>query len=144
MFLLDVSVLIALVDPGHRFHQSATEWFAGRVHEGWATSPLTENALLRILSSPGYPRSLGGPADVRRILLQLRSAKGFEFWPDEVTFADRSLFPSLTAAGSKQLTDLYLLGLAVRRSARFATFDNRVPANVVAAGETAVEIIPVR
>ena len=143
MHLLDVNVLIALADGSHSFHQSATQWLAERVDEGWATCPLTENGLLRILSTPAYPSSPGGPAEVRRILDRLRAAKGFQFWPDEVSFADTLLFPTLTDVSPRQLTDIYLLGLAVRRGARFATFDNHVPPGAVAGGDAATTIIPV-
>jgi hypothetical protein len=139
--LLDVNVLIALVDSGHPFHSQAKEWLGARLETGWATCPLTENALLRILGAPSYPRSPGGPSDVRRLLDQLRRVRGFEFWPDEVSFADTSLFSSLSGVTAKQLTDIYLVGLAVRRSGRFVTFDNRVSSRAVSGGDQAIEII---
>ena len=48
--LLDASVLIALFDLAHVHHEVAHDWFADNRGRGWATSPLTENALLRIVS----------------------------------------------------------------------------------------------
>jgi toxin-antitoxin system PIN domain toxin len=142
-YLLDVNVLIALADCGHEFHRAARKWRDDHVHLGWATCPLTENALLRILAQRGYVRSLGSPEQVLPMLRALRFGKGHEFWSDEVTFADATLFPSLGGVSPTQLTDIYLVGLAVRRGARFATFDNRVPAGVIAGGDAAIEIIPV-
>jgi predicted nucleic acid-binding protein len=54
-YLLDVNVLIALFDPSHVHHDAAHGWFSNSRSKGWATCPLTENAVVRILSSPSYP-----------------------------------------------------------------------------------------
>jgi predicted nucleic acid-binding protein len=53
--LLDVNVLIALLDADHSLHRRASEWFAGRARAGWASSPITENGCVRVMSHPGYP-----------------------------------------------------------------------------------------
>ena len=140
--LLDVNVLVALADPGHEFHAAATAWQHRERRLRWATSPLTENALLRILSQPCYPRSLGSPAAVLPLLLALRRARGHEFWPDDVSLAQAALFPSLAGLRGPHLTDVYLLGLAVKRKGRFVTFDARVPADSVAGGPAALVLLP--
>ena len=53
--LLDVNVLIALFDPAHIHHETAHNWFGLNRRYRWATRPLTENAFVRVLSSPAYP-----------------------------------------------------------------------------------------
>ncbi len=50
--LLDVNVLIALLDRRHVHHEAAHGWFATAQADGWATCPLTQNAVLRILGQP--------------------------------------------------------------------------------------------
>ena len=50
-FLLDINVLIALIDPAHVQHDRAHRWFAGRGQKAWATCPLTENGVLRIVGN---------------------------------------------------------------------------------------------
>ena len=55
--LLDVNVLVALFDPDHIHHDDAHEWFGENRQDGWATSPLTELALARILANPVYTRA---------------------------------------------------------------------------------------
>ena len=60
--LLDVNVLVALFDPSHVHHTAAHDWFADRGEEGWATCPITENGLLRIVGHPKYPNSPGPPS----------------------------------------------------------------------------------
>ena len=102
-YLLDVNVLIALADAGHQFHDAARQWRDSHVHLGWATCPLTENALLRIMAQSSYPRSFGSPEQALPILRALRLATGHEFWPDEVTLADTALFPVLTGISSPNL-----------------------------------------
>jgi uncharacterized protein len=114
--LLDASVLIALGDAGHEHEAAALRFFQHEaVPGGWATCPLTENAFLRILSQPSYLRTLGSPIGARRVLLRLIASPGHEFWSDDVSLSDIRLFPTLPA--SKHLTDLYLLGLAVKHGA---------------------------
>ena len=59
---LDASVLIALGDAGHVHEAAALRVFERKaVPGGWATCYMTENAFLRILSHPSYPRTLGTP-----------------------------------------------------------------------------------
>lgn len=52
IFLLDVNVLIALVDPAHVQHDQAHDWFSRIGRKGFATCPLTENGLIRIVGHP--------------------------------------------------------------------------------------------
>jgi len=139
--LLDINVLIALCDPAHAFHQSAWAWFKPLTRKGWATCPLTENGLLRILGHPSYPHGPGSPVLVREMLVHLRQYAGYRFWPDDVTFSDQTLFPSLQGLLHPQLTDVYLLGLAARHHGLLATFDSRIPAAAVRENPS-LEFIP--
>ena len=139
--LLDASVLIPLGDAGHEQEAAALRFFENEaVPGGWATCPLTENAFLRILSQPSYPRTLGSPGEARRILNRLLAAPGHQFWADDVSLMDARIFPTLPA--SKHLTDLYLLGLAVKHGGRFATFDQNIDASLIPGGPQAFYLIP--
>ena len=57
--LLDVNVLIALLDENHINHEKVSVWLDNHIEHGWASSPLTQNGCVRILSQPGYPNTLG-------------------------------------------------------------------------------------
>jgi toxin-antitoxin system PIN domain toxin len=133
--LLDVSVLLALVDPAHVHHNRAHGWLDAR-RQGirWATCALTENGFCRISSSPAYPGHVAPGAAVR-LLNQLRTGlHGHEFWPCSLSLTDRARFDLDVVQGAKQLTDIYLLGLAVARKGIFATFDRRTrPSHAVGA-----------
>lgn len=143
MVLLDANVLLALADAGHEFHLRAWAWFRPLAKSGWATCPLTENALLRIMGQPSYPNGPGSPEQVLPLLTQMRTAVGHHFWPDAISFTDSEIFGSLHKLSPRQLTDVYLLGLARHHSARFATFDSRIQAEAVIESTAHLEVIPI-
>jgi uncharacterized protein len=91
-FLLDVNVLIALVDPAHVQHDPAHDWFARVGHRSFATCPLTENGLVRIVGHPKYPNSPGPPSVVVQSLVAIRKLRGHRFWPDQISVADETFF----------------------------------------------------
>lgn len=132
--LLDVNVLIALLDADHSLHASATQWFAGHARGGWASCPITQNGCIRIMSHPGYPNALSVRAVMER--LTEASASAFhEFWPDDVSLLDATVADSARIHGPRQLTDLYLLALAVRHDGQFITFDTSVTVDAVRRAE---------
>lgn len=53
--LLDVNVPVAFFDPDHVHHEAAHGRFAENRESGWATCPLTENGVVRILANPAKP-----------------------------------------------------------------------------------------
>lgn len=139
--LLDVSVLIALIDPAHTEHLTAHAWFANEHQAGWATCPLTENGALRILSNPKYPNSPGAPAQVLPALHSLLSQPGHVFWPDDISLLSDRLIAQDRLLTSGQLTDTYLLALAVSNGGRLATFDRRLAPGAVKGGKAALHLI---
>jgi toxin-antitoxin system PIN domain toxin len=123
--LLDVNVLIALLDAGHVHHTAASQWLHVNIGNGWASCPLTQNDTLRILSTDAYPR----PQPVAAVAARLAEATGMqhhEFWPDEISVLDPARFDQGRWLGSRQITDAYLLALAVQRNGRFVTLDRNV------------------
>ena len=128
--LLDVNVLIALFDETHIHHDIAHDWFASDGAAGWSTCAITENGFLRILS---HPRALV-EQDRDTLLESLRTfcgRRGHTFWSDNVSLRDETLFDPSVIVSHRQLTDVYLLGLAVRLKGRFATFDGSIPRKAV-------------
>ena len=140
--LLDVNVLVALHDPAHPNHEDAHRWFGRNRKPGWATCPVTVNGCVRVLSNPAYPTVTAAPAEVASRLRVLCTDPGHEFWTDSVSLLDESLFRPQAIAGHQQITDIYLLGLAVRHGGRLATFDRSIPVKaVVGAGAAHLELI---
>lgn len=140
-YLLDVNVLIALIDPTHVNHEDAHVWFARDGHQSWATCPLTENGVVRILSHPKYPNSPGSPAVVGAVVARLRQHAGHVFWPDAISLLDPAHVDTSRLLSSGQVTDSYLLALAVAQGGRLATFDRRLLVTAVRGGEAALCVI---
>jgi len=123
--LLDVNVLIALLDEAHVAHDRATAWLRNDIEHGWASCPITQNGCIRVMSQPAYPGSIPA-AEVAARLADAASNRAHQFWPDEVSLLDAGVFNWSHVLGPRQVTDTYLLALAVRRQGRFITFDGRV------------------
>jgi uncharacterized protein len=124
--LLDVNVLIALLDSDHASHDSAIDWFAKQARAGWASCPITQNGCIRIMSNPGYPNPLPVQAVVQR-LAEACHQSIHEFWPDDVSLLDSNVADSTRIHGPRQLTDIYLLALAVKHAGMLVTFDSGIP-----------------
>ncbi len=140
-FLLDVNVLIALVDPAHVQHEQAHEWFAREGQQSFATCPITENGLLRIVGHPKYPNSPGVPAAVAALLVAVRAMPGHVFWADSISLADGAVVDASRLASHAQVTDSYLLALAKAHNGRLATFDRRLAVDAVAGGRDTLALI---
>jgi toxin-antitoxin system PIN domain toxin len=140
-YLLDVNVLIALIDPSHVQHDRAHDWFAATGRQAWATCPLTENGVLRIVGHPRYPNSPGTPAAVAELVAILRTLGSHEFWPDDVTLFENRRIDSARLLDSAQVTDSYLLALARAHGGQLATFDRYLVADAVIGGSQALHRI---
>jgi toxin-antitoxin system PIN domain toxin len=126
--LLDVNVIIALLDPDHVFHERAHVWWAANMKRGWASCPVTENGVVRIMSNPGYSQKMRfAPGDLIDRLRKFAANSNHEFWPDEISLRDEKIFAVDRIHSSRQLTDLYLLALAVEHHGRLVTFDHGIP-----------------
>jgi toxin-antitoxin system PIN domain toxin len=133
--LLDVNVLIALLDSDHTSHGVAMSWFAKHAREGWASCPITQNGCVRIMSNAGYPNALPVQA-VMKHLADACEEDVHEFWSDEVSLLDPDVVDWTRIHGPRQLTDIYLLALAVQHEGRLVTFDTGVPLAAVRKAKT--------
>jgi hypothetical protein len=127
--LLDINVLLALVDPHHVDHERAHAWAADGLGQGWATCALTQIGFVRILSQPSYPHPV--PVDQAvSLLAEATSLQGHTLWTCDLPLTDDHFRPR-HLLGHRQLTDTYLLGLAVRQRGTFVTLDRRVDLQTV-------------
>jgi hypothetical protein len=139
--LLDVNVLLALADPRHIHHEAAHAWFASRGRRGWATCPITENGFVRVASHPTYPNRPGEASVALGVLRGMCATDGHTFWTDSISLRDRA--DPGTALIHSQVTDVYLLALAVSNRGRLATLDQHISASIVTGGTAALEVIQV-
>jgi toxin-antitoxin system PIN domain toxin len=139
-YLLDVNFLIALFDPAHLFHEPAHNWFVENRGETWATCPITINGCVRILSSPAYPTARITVTRAIEMVRILCESKDHQFWTHHLSLADPEIFHPQHIAGHRQITDAYLLALAVHHKAKLVTFDRAIPWKSVV-GATARSIV---
>jgi toxin-antitoxin system PIN domain toxin len=125
--LLDVNVLVALFCADHVHHELAHDWFADHRRDGWATCPLTENGFLRIVTNPATGIPVQRPVEVLDRLCTFRKSGHHRFWPDSVSLADTRVFNASIIRGHRQVSDIYLLGLAAHEGGALATFDRTIP-----------------
>ena len=128
--LLDVNVLIALLDADHALHDPALEWFAANGKEGWASCPITQNGCIRVMSNRAYPNALPVSSIIDRLGEAARQPQ-HEFWADEISLLERGAIDPARIHGPGQLTDTYLLALAVRRRGCLVTFDKSIALEAV-------------
>ncbi|MCC5794257.1 MAG: PIN domain-containing protein [Chromatiales bacterium] len=128
--LLDVNVLIALLDADHVHHAAAHEWLSAHIEHGWASCPLTQNGCIRILSQTAYPGQLPAAAVAER-LATATSTRWHTFWPDSLDPVGTQHIDWPAILSSRQVTDAYLLALAVAHGGRLATFDRSLTPRAV-------------
>lgn len=124
--LLDVNVWIALFDDAHQFLDRANHFIA-KPGVKIATCPLVENGVMCVMSSPHYSRR--GTLSIQVVRERLRQAcqkLDHEFWPDDVSLREDERFNFARVQGHNQITDLYLLALAVRRKGCLVSFDQSI------------------
>ena len=123
--LLDINVLLALLDRDHVLHEQGRRWFEQEVHHGWASCAVTQNGFIRILSQPGYPNPVSTGKAIG-LLAAATSTVHHEHWRNEVSILDETIFDPARIHGPRQLTDVYLLGLAAHHGGRLVTFDQTI------------------
>ena len=112
--LLDANVLIALVVADHVHHNAAEDWIAD-APDRFATCPITEGSLVRLLVRQGQSADTA-----QAVLTALGQDDRHEFWPDDLSYRDVALAGVI---GHRQVTDAYLAQLARDRGGRLVTFD---------------------
>jgi uncharacterized protein len=130
-YLLDVNVWVALLDEAHVHHAQAVAFMEQRKVQ-IATCPLVENGVLRVLNLPGYSKH--GPAGFEAVIQKLQQIcidVDHEFWPNTVSLRSQGQVNWPRVLGHNQITDVYLLALAVSNQGCLATLDHRVALSAV-------------
>jgi toxin-antitoxin system PIN domain toxin len=127
-YLLDTNLLIALLWPSHERHELALKWFTRHRAKGWATCPFTQAGFVRIVSNPAFSRDAVQPREAIQVLSSNTIAKDHTFWPNELPVAEAVALTGVQLMGHQQVTDAYLLGLAIRRGGVLATLDQHIAA----------------
>lgn len=129
--LLDIDVLLALLDGDHVDHRRTHEWLEAGMDGGWASCALTENGFVRVISQPRYPSPISA-AEAIDLLQRARDGGPHEFWACDISLLDARIVDRTRLHGPRQVTDAYLLALAVAHGGHLVTFDRSIAVSAVA------------
>lgn len=121
--LLDVNVLVALVWPAQEAHVRVMTWFRNNHKAGWATCPFTQTALVRILSNPAFSRDSLSPAHAEELLGNNIEHPSHRFWAADIDYTSAVSSFRDSIVGHRQVSDAYLVGLAMHHKGKLATLD---------------------
>jgi toxin-antitoxin system PIN domain toxin len=138
LYLLDANALLAVTTAGHARHGRATQWLSGVSR--WATTPLTEAALVRLLLNPAVIGAKLTGAHALAVLASVRQASGHVFLPDGASL-DKPMVDLTGLMGHRQVTDLHLVNLAATHGAVLATFDKGIAAALSRSDRRLVHLI---
>jgi uncharacterized protein len=126
--LLDVNVLIALVRQDHVAHRTVRRWFQQIGARHWATCPPTESSFVRIISNPKFSQPSLDVAEALEMLDIVTKLPGHRFWPTDVGFLDAVAPFADRLFGHQQVSDAYLLRMAIKKSGKLVTLDRAIQA----------------
>lgn len=124
--LFDVNVLVALLWPGHEFHARAQRWFTQNAQQGWASCAITQAGFVRITSNRAFSNVAISTRDSLEVLRGSLRHPGHRFWTEDISVPDALAQFGRRLLGHQQVTDAYLLGLAMHKKGRLATFDTNL------------------
>lgn len=132
--LFDVNLLVALLDEEHVHHRRVHQWWATDQIDGWASCAITQNGFARVMSQPNYSHPISTAAALDLLARQI-AGTDHVFWPEDISLLDLQLFERARILGPNQITDIYLLALAVKNDGRLATLDRSIPLSAVRGAE---------
>lgn len=124
--LFDVNALIALFDRDHVGHRRVRSWLSEHIEAGWASCAVTQNGFVRVVSQPAYPNPVT-PAEAVARLSRATGTAHHEYWTRGVSLVDERVVSRDHVLGHRQITDVYLLALAVASGGRLVTLDRSIP-----------------
>jgi toxin-antitoxin system PIN domain toxin len=125
--LLDANALIALLWPRHEHHDRLRRWFSRHAAQGWATCAFTQSAFVRIVCQPAFAGQALAVSEVSELLMRNAAHPGHRLLAMDFGMAEVLGCCTGGVVGHRQVTDAWLLTLAVRHSMRLLTLDKGVP-----------------
>jgi len=140
-FLLDVNALLALVWPFQEHHERVRTWFAANAAHHWATCPITQAGCVRLLSNPTVTPEALSVNDALQLVTANLEHPCHVFWPDHLDLSASLNLCGVRLQGHKQITDAYLLGLALHHRAHLATLDSSIASLLPHSARTPTRVI---
>ena len=125
-YLLDLNALVFLADTDSPHYPAAQNWFDAAGREDWGVCPLTEAGFVRVTTNPAYGGATRTIAQATAILAAFAAFPGYRYWPISESWSAVTAPFATRLLGHQQVTDAYLLGLAVKHNGTLVTFDRGV------------------
>jgi len=122
-YLLDLNALISLADPDSIHYKTMHRWFNSTGKNDWGVCPLTESGFVRVTTNPKYSGATRTVAQAAAVLAEFSKVKGYRYWPLSGSWAEVTSPFANRIKGHQQVTDAYLLGMAIRAHGVLVTFD---------------------
>jgi len=137
-FLLDVNALLALMWPHQEHHSVVKAWIFAGGRKHWVTCPTTEAGCIRLLTNPVVTPGALRVSEALHLLQTNLKQPGHVFWPDDVNLLTSISLCKATLQGYRQITDAYLLGLALQHRAHLGTLDSGIASLALLSARTRV------
>lgn len=118
-------MLVAMAWPRHTAHAAVQKWLARHADEGWASCPLTQAGFTRVVSNPAFSRDALTPKQAVALLEANLEHPAHHFWHDDLSLGE-ALAKVGALAGHNQVTDAYLLALAISKKGTLVTLDKSI------------------
>jgi len=125
-YLLDVNTLLALFWPTHEHHIKVRTWFRADNNRRWITCPITQTGFVRLASNLAITPDAVSVSEAVDLLVANLRHPGHAFWPDDLDVHSALSLCGRRLQGYRQVTDAYLLGLALHRKAHLVTLDGGI------------------
>lgn len=125
-YLLDLNALISLADPDSIHYKAMQRWFDSSGKHDWGVCPLTESGFVRVTTNPKYGGATRTVAQATAVLAAFSKVKGYRYWPLQNSWAELTAAFATRIKGHQQVTDAYLLGMAIRENGVLVTFDTSI------------------
>jgi len=125
-YLLDLNALVFLADPDSPHYPAVQNWFDTAGREDWGVCPLTEAGFVRVTTNPVYGGATRTVAQATAILAAFAAYPGYRYWPISESWSAVTAPFAARLFGHQQVTDAYLLGLAVKHNGTLVTFDKAI------------------
>ena len=125
-YLLDLNALVFLADTDSPHYPAVQNWFDTAGKEDWGVCPLTEAGFVRVTTNPAYGGATRTVAQATAILAAFAAYPGYRYWPISESWSAVTAPFAARLFGHQQVTDAYLVGLALKHNGTLVTFDRGI------------------
>jgi toxin-antitoxin system PIN domain toxin len=125
-FLLDVNLIVAMHLPGSESFTRVQRWFTEIGSRHFATCAITQAGFVRVCTQLAVKDRAIDITEAKASLLRLTAFSGHTYWPMDISYLDATEPFEVRMQDYRQITDAFLLGLAIHHKGKLATLDRAI------------------